>query len=394
MNRLAILLDQVVYSGATFVATAIVARALDLAEFGAFALVLSLIVLVVGLQRASVMEPLLIEAADGRPTLAAMRRTLLTVGAFAGVSIVVIVLVSSVAGATPLTSLALCMLIGGLLQDCSRYLALVTYGGGAMLANDLVSTTAQLSVIAVLSSNGASMTSLLVAWGAGACAGPVGLALPLLLARFPREPRRAPVLSRRTGLAFGADYALGVLSLQTTLWTAVFVGGYAASAALRGADSLVGPFRVFLQSLPALLLRRWAADVRTTKVPAALAVSAFVSVPVVICVILILLFPGIGAPFYGASWNAIYSVLPYVLAALIPVSLTYSCSLAIKSLSAGKALLVTRLIVLPITAIAGFTGAVLNSAVGAAQGALVGSAIAAAIYTLRLHSLDKEIDGN
>lgn len=389
MHRVAVVLDQVAYSGTTFVASVIAARAMGVTAFGQFSLVVAVVLLVVGLQRASTLEPLLIASRDGRPSWRATRRSAMgMLGFTTSLALLAWATADPLFSAGPLAP-ALVAVALPLVQDWSRFLTLVNFDGRLMLLHDMIAACFQIGLMLVVVVAGVqSPTLMLAAWGAGAVAGPLVLA-PTIVKRV-LMTRRSPLEqnerlpSLRTAVAFGADYALGVVALQTTLWTAVAVGGYAASAALRGADAVAGPFRVLLQSLPALLLRRWSRATEIRRTQAAARVAATLSVPVIALAIVLAWFPAVGSPLFGDSWEVISPVVPYVVLALAPAALSYTCALGMKSLLASKALLLTRLIITPVTLILGFAGAITGGAVGAALGALVGSLLAATGYFIGL----------
>lgn len=382
MNRGLVWLDQAVYSAATFLVSSIAARNLSIDEFGIFGLYMAISLVCVGLQRAMFAEPLMVISATSSPSTRILLR------AFVGALALALVVGSALSIALMLSPLAFPQslvgfaVLGPFIQDSVRFALYTTRGSGAMLAVDLISSATQVTLMALIAWGGAtSFAPYFSVWGLGALAGAIAVGWLLAIGKRSVAGHSTTEDFGTMSRQFGTDYALGIVPLQATLLTATAFGGFTASAALRGADTIVGPFRTVLQALPALLLRRWASPSDRRRQILALRATVPLWIATLAYGLVILLLPAeVGQFILGDTWVVAREVMPYAIAALIPITLTYTSSLALKAMGAGRALLMARLAVVPLTTLLGVSGAVLGGAVGAAIGSLVGSTAAAIIF--------------
>lgn len=380
----------------------VVARASSPEVFGSFALFLSFATLAVGLQRVIVSEPLL-RGADEFTTEGtlggAVRRSLagsLVIGTTFSVAGVVGVLV---AGVPLMPSLLSVVVVGAFVQDFARFASLALGRPRSMLIADLVSAIGQLGLLAWVGASNGEFGWYIVAWGVGAMLGPMIVFVPILRA----VTRNAQPIHgfararwRAQGAQFGADYTLGIISSQSTLVTLSLVDGPLGVAALRGADTLAGPIRVLLQSMPARYLGLWASEHRNGQsiLRSVFRVIAIASIPVVVWVTALVLLPdSIGTQLLGASWALAEPVLPIIAFALLPVTVTSICGVGLKSLDGGAMLLAARCWVTPVSVAAGVLGAILGGAVGAAIGSLAVSIGAAVLWVVMLVLKDRMRNG-
>lgn len=383
--------DQLTYSMCNFVCTIVAARSLSVDEFGKYVLIFTALILIVGLQRAAFLEPLMVVVGNSSAQYKLIVRAARLVGLF-GLSIAVlsifVVLVSSHSAMSFLFLLA----IGPFIQDGTRYILYVTRGPSQMLASDLVSCVAQLTLLILLSLTGnVSYEAYILAWCLGAFVGP--MCFGRLVFRSVWNPDNEDDRSqyRSMHFPFGFDYLLGVISLQGTLLAASAAVGVQAAAALRGADALLGPFRIALQALPPVLLRRWSSNNSQKSSFRPVMLGSFMIVVIVApLALLIRWIPGeLGEMVLGASWTVAKPIVPLVLISLAPITLSYLSSIAIKAAGRGAVLVRCRLITLPITLSCGVGGALLAGAIGAAAGALLGSCIAAIVFFVAHVRIDR-----
>ncbi len=390
LHRISVGVDQAVYSISSFLATVIVARASSIDQFGQFSIVFTIIVLVVGLQRAAVVEPLIVVLGSRGPSPELLRAACWRSAGFCVAAAVcgatwVWIETGDWAVATLGASLA-----GPFMQDLVRYLLYLKSESLKMVISDGVSGACQVSTLIILSSAHVGDAYLyMCGFALAAIAGPIFMSRSV--AKKCQAANSADDLKSygRLNLPFGSDYLLGVLSLQGTFWAATTLAGPAASAALRGSDSLIGPARVVLQTLPALLLRRWSDSVQS-RAGAIAKFGGVLWIGASLGAICAWALPAkAGVALLGQSWSVVSPVLPFVVLSLAPITVTFICSLAIKASGHSRVLLYARFVSTPITLTLGVSGAVLGGARGAAIGSFFGSCLAAGVFMLFLVLLER-----
>jgi O-antigen/teichoic acid export membrane protein len=340
-------------------------------------------------------EPLLIWTGRGLD-LSAMAFRSLQGALLIGLPFAVLSAVVYSIATTPSAALLGLFMLGPFVADATRFVLLSARPGLLLFAYELVALVSQLTLLtAIPKVVGGDWVSYLSVWSASTLVAPV--VFGLVIRRTIHPGQRLTEADRRSvaksASAFGVDYALGALSLQATLWSATLVAGLGASAALRGADTLVGPFRVLLQTLPAMLLRRWSAANATSRHVAALKTTALLMLPLFAGGGALLAIPdSVGLQILGESWVVVRPIMPFVLVALIPITLSQISLLALKASGHSALLIHIRAIVVPVTVVSGVLGALLGAALGAAIGSLIGSTIAALIYFGALVRSEQEKD--
>jgi O-antigen/teichoic acid export membrane protein len=247
-------LDQFVSSVSNFATGVVVARFAGAAEFGEYMLVMMIWLLVLGVHRALVTEPVIISspAADDR-------RALLAQGV--GAELILGLSVSGVVAAAGLTVIATGARVGMLMlalspwfaslliQDYWRAMAFQQRRPGMALANDLIFTAVQFTTIAVFFLVGWRTPEFMItAWGLGATAGAlVGLRRSPAIAGYMESRQLMGRLWRLSRwmltdflTAFASHHAY--LALVALLLSAVDYGG------LRAAFTLMGPTIVILHA--------------------------------------------------------------------------------------------------------------------------------------------------
>lgn len=390
-TKFIIIIDQIIYSCMTFVVNIISARNLTVEDYGILMLIVTATVLCVGMQRAAFGEPLMILAESfkrqecGRAVNKIVFYCCLLAGIiFSATTIAALYIFSG------MVYLALISLTALFLNDAVRFVAISNDRPYLCFLNTVISSFFQLMFLIILSFSGVSnYLYYLYGWAIAAVAGPVVGAIIywIYLKREKLNKNIDMVEFWRLSSRFTADYALGVVSLQGSLWTATAVSGPVASAALRGADTLLGPFRIFLQSLPSLVLKSWAQSEPALLLGKLLRMIGSVWVLAAIwSLCFILIPPGVGYAVMGQSWSVIHPIMPIVLASLFPVSVSALCLIALKAMMDTKSVLRTRFTVVPIGLFCGVGGAFIYGAEGAAIGALISSVLAACIFLLMVRN--------
>lgn len=378
----AVVADQIVYSGTSFVIGIVAARTLSVAEFGQFSLVFATALLLLGLQRAMSSEPLLVTVESGDLSVNVATQALvrtLSVGLVSALTAMAILL--ALGGTSPwVVTLVGSLSILPFVQDLTRFVALTACGARWMLGLDAVNALSQVTAMTLVSlSEVEGVTPFIAAWSIGSAVGPLLLVWPLRRRLSPARGRSSRF--NRMSWSFGLDYVLGAGAAQGTLYAATWMSGYNATAALRGAETIIGPFRVILQTLPALLLRRWSGPMRSRRSLLSLSIAGILAIPLSVAALVALFIPAdIGFAILGATWTVAAPVLPVSILGLIPISLTFTCTLGLKSLGLSTQLIQARLIAFPIVLGFGVGGAVLGGSFLAAVGLAAGSAIASLIF--------------
>lgn len=385
LNSIYLPAEQAVYSLSTFLVTIIAARNLSVEHFGAFALSINICLVLVGLQRAYLSEPLLLltgQGHDGGADAPFIHRIFRLSIIFGGCAALTIGVGLAIAGYGSLHIALIALVVLPFVQDLARYCLISQGKKGVALAFTFCALLMQAGTMTIATFLDGPVV-LLCAWAAG---GGIALVAFGRLAFFPVR-QNSKVVSRTEaktlGRQFGSDYVLGVFSLQSTLLTATFVAGAPALAALRGADTLVGPFRILLQTLPAMLLPIWSSRLAASRSSIKQVMSAilFAALGVTAWGTVLLLTPDyMGEHLLGESWQVAKPVLPVIIFSLYFIAVTNIASVATKAIRSGKQLLVSRLILLPISLVCGVGGAALAGAHGAAIGSLITSVIASFIW--------------
>lgn len=389
VGKLVVPLDQAVYSCATFAANILAARSLPAVGFGVFALAFTLATLVIGLQRATFCEPLLI-LSEGYRRDGAFKNAVAWVLGFSSLigfafALALIAALAFTQGRSTYLPLLL-LVFAPFVQDATRFVFIAAGRQPLALVSDLVCSVSQIGFMLSVSRIHVPLPEIfLAAWAFGGLVGPA-LLLPygyILLKKEPSLKKASRGESWALGKQFGLDYLLGIATIQGTLLAATAVTGSIAAAALRGADTLVGPFRILLASAPAFLLPTWSrgeAQERGLIKPVLLFSAPVCVLALAWTAVLLFIPPQYGRALMGDSWLAIRKVLPLVLLSLLPITVTTFSAVALKALRGGRQIVMARLALLPVGLTLGCGGAMLHGAVGAAAGSLATSVIAGLVW--------------
>ena len=238
--------DQALSSIVNLAVGVLVARTVDPASFGAFGLVFSTYLIVLGVCRALVAEPLVVrfsarEDEEWRYATRAATGSALALGIVAGAGCALVGFASGGVFGRALLALG-AVLPGLLLQDTWRYAFFAAGRGRQAFVNDLAAAGA-LPALAALAETTHAVGLFVLAWGAaGACGALVGA----LQARLAPAPIAGPswIRSQRDlALPYLGEFAaLG--AGEAALFGVAGLAGLAAAGALRAGQILVGPLRV------------------------------------------------------------------------------------------------------------------------------------------------------
>ncbi len=395
--------DQALSSLVNLLAGVAVARAVSPREFGAFALVLTIYWVGLGVNRALVSEPYVVRYGFRLvPPLPELRAA---AGASIGLGIVGCIvcfgaamvadgaLRTSVISLAPVLPLLLC-------QDFVRSAAFATRRPSVAFATDAIWLLMFLfawGVLAVTHHVGAA--SVILAWGIAA-----GVAACTGLARLGFRPRlhRAPNwISAHRDIAprFLIEAVAGGLSLQLSFIAVGAIAGLSAVGAMRGAQVLFGPWQVLLMGTRLFALPEASRLLHERGAPALLRFvrtlgGGFVVFSLGWGVVLSLLPDSIGVRLLGTSWYGAQSLILETGLALATLSAIAGATLGLRALAAVERSVPSQLA----TSVLVVAGATAGAWIDGARGALLGIAVAGTVATviwwwqLRLACRVREVD--
>jgi O-antigen/teichoic acid export membrane protein len=244
--------DQVVSSGSNFATGVAVARLSGITQFGQYMVVVVFWLVLVGLHRALITEPMVVtsrDADDLRARLADGLAAEAVHGCAAGLLVALggaLALAGGHSLGVPLLAMSV-WLPGLLIQDYWRAMAFQQARPGAALANDVVFVVVQAAATITFAVVGwRSVGYMIAAWGLGGLAGAV-----YGYRRFPAISR--PVQGWRMLARLWpqsrwilADFASGYLTEQANLLLAAVVLSTVEFGGFRAAYTLIGPILILL----------------------------------------------------------------------------------------------------------------------------------------------------
>ena len=391
--------DQAVSSATNFALAVVVARSVDLDEFGRFALVFAGYVFFLGVGRAAVGDPLLARystagpdgwhegarAAVGAMLVLASSLSLLLLGA------------SFVAGSGASEFRALAATLPFLLvQDAFRYAFFAKGTGRSAFVNDLVWAVTFVPLLVLVVRDEAAPVSLFVlAWGGAAA---VATAVGFGQARLLPEPGAARGwwrAHRDLSARYTVDFVGWVGVLQLTLLVIGAVAGLAALGAIRASEVLLGPLTVLFSGVSVVAISEGARLVRRSP-EELIRFSAVVSTCLVTTVVLwtatLLAAPAVSDALLGQASDAARTVLVPVAVMVAGTGALLGPLLALRAVAAARRTLRARLATAPLTLVSGSAGAALGGARGAAYAIAAANWISVVVWwwQLRLAVQDRE----
>jgi hypothetical protein len=381
--------DQALSSVTNVLVTVLVARSVGIEEFGAYSLSVFVYLLVLGASRAVTSEPFVVrfttESDEARDR--ALRDA---AGCALGVGVVGSVLVLAGArafggaAASTLASLAI-VLPGLLLQDVWRFAAFAEGAPFKACLNDGVWAVCQLGTVAVLLVLGEpSAPELVLAWGAaGGAAALVGIA------QFHARPRvralRGWCVSQRDlALPYAADFMVATGGYQLTILTAGTIVGLDGLAALKGAQTLIGPLTTLDLAVRALVVPEGA---RLLARSTALALRAFVAASAAMTAValawglgLAALPASLGHALLGTTWEVARPVLlPLTLLVAFNAAASGAVS-GLRAVAASRRTLRARVGTAPLYMLGALAGAWVGGAPGVAAGQAAAATVAVPVW--------------
>jgi O-antigen/teichoic acid export membrane protein len=384
------LADQALSSLTNFGLAILVAGSVSAAAFGAFSIALLTFSFVIGINRATVSDPLMIRFSAGSPDdlRHAVRRAAgaaLVLGVAAGGLCALVGLAMHEDARTALVALGLA-LPGLLVQDTWRYGFFAAGRPAAATVNDLVWAVVQFGVVGVLLLTGnGSVLLFTLAWGGAALAAGVVGCLQLGTLPDPSQARGYWRESRHLSVRMGIDFVVNMGAVNIATYLVGAIVGLAGVGGLRAAQTLLGPLQLLFSGLSSFVLpvfsRRVAAGSRIKRL--ALTTAAVAAAVATAWVVVLLLLPRpLGVALLGESWDGARQVMLASGVVSVAVAAAMGASLGMKALSRPDLLLRVTLVQAPLIVGLGAYGAMTAGAAGAAVGFAIAQIVGAALSWL------------
>jgi O-antigen/teichoic acid export membrane protein len=381
--------DQALSSLGNFVVAIAIARSVSPSEFGAFAVVFMLYLILLQFSQAISTEPLVVRfsaspVSEWHSAVKSSTGAALTLGVIAAVGTAIVALF--LGGVLGSTLLALAVALPGLLlQDAWRF-AFFAKGSPARAAvNDFVWTGIQILVIfALLIEGRPSITALVLAWGGSATTAAL---VGVFQARVIPDPTRIFVwLRAHSDLAprYVAEFVVFRASKLLTFYIVGIIAGLAALGTLRAAIVLVGPV-TFIFTGSVLFAVPEAARLRKSSLTEFRRMILLLSVTLtgiaLVCGACVAALPdSIGSWMLGDTWPSVKAILVPVVLSMAGSAALVGPWTALRALGAAAASLRVGWATAVNTAVAGSVGALAADLYGAAAGLALASWVSAYVW--------------
>lgn len=371
--------DQLIASATNAVLSILVARSVTEIEFGAFSLAFIVFAFAVGIVRAVVTDPLIIEysKADADALRQASGKAAGAsglLGIVAGLSCVCASL--AVGGTTRTTFLALALVLPGLLiQDAWRRTFFAAGRPSSAFANDSLWAVLQIGGALILINLGmGSVVRLVLVWG-------IAAAIAAIFGSWQMKVKPHPILGirwawshRNLGSKLGLDFLISQGTFNVAMTLIAVVAGLAAAGALRAGQVLLGPVQVLFLALTSFALPLLAT--RTDDRAALRKMTLIISAGATLCTgawvgLLLLLPDSVGQEVLGDSWTGARSALPFLGLQMLLIAIVIGATICLKSIGRAGSLVRLTIIQAPILLAGSLLGAYYWGAEGAAAGFVV-----------------------
>jgi O-antigen/teichoic acid export membrane protein len=372
--------DQGLSSVTNFAVSILIVRSVTAHEFGAYALVFSTYLLLMGSARSLLTDPLVIRCSglpprETRPAQAAATGGGLLFGLVFGT---VIFLGSFLlpAGTDQAFRAFAVVLPGLLLQDMWRMTFFANATPAKAALNDAAWGVVQLvAIIALLVNDAGSIPAFVLAWGGGATFAAVLACVQGGLRPRVLESWRWMSANRDLGLPFLGAFGAQNGGSYISLYGLPVVASLATVGTLKAAQVLIGPLNVFFMSIvvtvgPEAVRVRDRSVARLRKLLAVLGVGTMM-VAVGWGVVLLLLPRSVGVQLLGENWDAARPVLIPLIIYRAALGLSDAAVMGLRVVEAAQRTLRLRLIITPLAVSAVLLGGWAYGAVGAATGSAI-----------------------
>jgi O-antigen/teichoic acid export membrane protein len=392
-----ITIDQVISGGSNVLIAVLAARLLGVASFGLFGLVFLIDVMLQGVSRALVCDPLLVHPDEAQERPGEVIGTTILLGLGLALIVLVTGLIAGVWDARfgdALLVLAACLPLL-VLQDLGRYIGFATQKPVSALVLDTTWLVLMFGAVAVLLATGTrTLATFVAAWaGSGAAAG------LLLFAQHRLREVRLNLTWLRYTWSFSWRYLISYTSTQgAALGASGAVGAIAGARALgglQGAALLVRPFATFqVAAIAASVgevtrsrvgdqqIRRHVA--RTTAMTTGMALLN--------AVVILVLPDRLGVVVLGASWHVAHSLL-------LPTGLSILCAGLVTGVRAGllgmraiRKVVVVDIASTAVNLVGAIVGAFINGALGALWAVGIGQSVLTVVWWMTFLTYSKHTE--
>lgn len=387
------LFSQGANTGTNFLLTLLVARAADPAGFGAFAVVMVLYTIAVGVVRAGANDVLAVTHTGDPAALRARAGEAVTfaagVGVLAGLCCAGISMaVGPAAGPAALVGALIPPL---LVQEALRGLALARGEPREAALSDGLWAVVQLTGVSVAAlAGGVTTTAAILAWGAGGC-----VAAAIGLVRFRVRPARiAPhlwfVRHRAVAWPLLVSHLLTDLPLNMSFLLMPLVAGLAEVGALRAAFLFFGPLGVLILGARSMLLPDAA---RLTSATAVRRLVGRVTVALALVaaawgLVVVLLPDPLGTWLIGENWAGTSGPRVFLATGLVAEAVLVGAITAYATLGSLRRVVRIQVVMAPVTLGLVLVAAALYGATGAAAALASGYTVTAVAAWFALPSGD------
>ncbi|MEU9886681.1 hypothetical protein [Sphaerisporangium sp. NPDC051011] len=393
--------DQALASATSIALTVVVAREVNVAALGAFAIANTLYMIVLGFSRTVVSEPLLVRFSHVPPEqhrrgVRESTGLALVIGLLGGLLLLAVVPLYGGAVAEAVLPLAV-FLPGLLLKDAWRFAFIAADRPGQAILNDVIWAAGQVVGVGwVIGSGHPTVGAIVAAWAVSATVAAVAGAVQARVLPAPWRARRWIRAVWDLLPAYTVEFLARMGGRNLAMLAIGWAGGLQVLGAIRAAEVVFGPLNVLLQAgglvaIPQAVgaLRRSVATLRTTVVAQS---GALVVVAAAYTVIALVLPAGVGRALVGGSWELAESIL-------LPTALLYACVAAMTGPVVGLRALgdtrrspAVRLMFAPLYIGFSVVGAALDGAVGAATGLALANLAGAALWIRQFHTALRETE--
>jgi O-antigen/teichoic acid export membrane protein len=385
-RRLSVItIDQAIAGASNVLIAVLAARLLDVASFGLFGIVFLVYVLVQGVSRALVCDPLLVHPVEGQGRLGEVIGTSCVLGPALGAGVLAAGLAAHVFDARlgdALLVLAVCVPLL-VLQDLGRYVAFAVQRPAAALVLDVAWLALQLAAVgALFLTDTRTLPWFIAAWaGSGAVAG------TLLFVQHRSHTVRLSLSWLRYTWSFSWRYLISYTStIGAALAASVAVGAIAGSKALgglQGAMLLVRPFMTFqVAAIAASIGEVSRSDARDPQLRRHVARTSAVTTTIALVNmgVLLVLPDRIGEMALGASWDTAKPLLLATGVQIVCLGSMTGVRAGLLGVRAIRKVMVIDVVTTVAILILTIPGAVIDGARGALWAVTLGQGVMAVVW--------------
>lgn len=373
--------DQSFSSLTNFALSVFIARSVSPAEFGVFTLAFTSYAITLGASQALTAQPLAIRFSncsvrEWRDACRLATGAGVVLGAFTGCICVLIgILIEPLRG--PMLALGLVMPTL-LLQDSWRFAFFSAGRPFQAFVNDLVWAVCLIPAFGWLMWTGnGSVTSFVLAWGGAATVAAIAGAIQARIIPAPLEARTWWRDQKDIALGLTGDFIVNSGSARITVFSVAAIAGLPATGAMRGANMLLTPLRIFFTGLAPVKVPEAVRILSGGTGPDALKryavrLSAAFTTLVIFYGLTLLAFPdSLGSFLLEDTWEGTKGLLFVAALALAGTTVSNGAVVGLMALGSTQRLFRISLFVGPFTT----AGSVLGAVTAGARGAFLGQAI-------------------